>query len=72
MEYGDGIVFLVHVLEHSVRGHGRRLPEPHHPLRQHAKLPRRGAAAPPRPNYAPHAAARRVSYRRLKNRQYTP
>ena len=33
---------------HSVRGHGRRVPEPHHPSRQHPQPPRRVAAAPPR------------------------
>ena len=47
MDHGDGIVFLGHALDHSVRGHGRRLPEPHHPPRQYPKPPRRGAAARP-------------------------
>jgi len=31
MEYYGGFVVLGHALEHSMRGHGRRVPKPHYP-----------------------------------------
>ena len=49
-------VVLGYVLGHSMCGHGRRGPEPHHPSRQHSTVV---AQQPhPDPNYAPYAAAR--------------
>ena len=45
MEHDGGFVVLGHALEHSVRDHGRRVSEPHHPPRQQSQPPRRGAAA---------------------------
>jgi len=48
----DGsFVVLGHALDHSVRGHGRRVPEPHHAsstTTPSTSAPRRGAAAPSR------------------------
>ena len=62
VEHDDSFVVLGHVLEHSVRGHGYRVPEPHHPTRQqHLNLPVVARQPHPDPNYAPHAAARRVA-----------
>ncbi len=31
VEHDGGVVVLGHAIEHSVRGHGRRVAEPHHP-----------------------------------------
>ena len=56
----DGFVVLGHALEHSVHGHGRRVPKSHHPPRQHSQHPRRGTAAPSRPQLcATHGGAPR-------------
>ena len=46
VEHDGGFVALGHALKHSVRSHGCRVPEPHHPSRQQPQPPRRGAAAP--------------------------
>ena len=43
------VVVLGYAPKHSMRGHGRRVPDPHHSSRQHPQPPRRGATAPPRP-----------------------
>ena len=48
LEHNGDFVVLGYAPEHSMRGHGRRVPEPHHPSRQHPQPPRRGASAPPR------------------------
>jgi len=44
VEHDGSFVVLGHALEHSVRGHGYRVPEPHYPPRQHSQPLRHGAA----------------------------
>jgi len=67
--HGTRFVVLGYALEHSVRGHGCWVPEPHHPPRQHYQPPRRGAAIPSRPQLcAAHGGALRC--RRLEDQAW--
>ena len=57
LEHKGDFVVLGHAPEHSMRGHGCRVPEPHHPSRQHPQLPVVAQQPHHDLNYAPHAAA---------------
>ena len=60
LEHLGGFVVLGHALEHSVRGQGCRVPEPHHPpqhLHNTLNLPVVAWQPHPDPNYASFVAA---------------
>ena len=61
MQHDGSFLVLGHALELSVRGHGCRVPEAHHPPRQHSQPPVVARQLHPDPKYASLTAVRRVA-----------